>query len=66
MPHDYSMEIHKFLNEKLTLLEQEEKKITEIDNSNMKAAYLAGQRSEIVWLRDYFQENTDLKNHKYY
>lgn len=66
MPNDYSIEIHEFLNKQLNLLEQKKRKASEDIDSENKAAYLDGQHSEILWLRDYFKENTDLKNHKYY
>ena len=66
MPHNYSIQIHDSLSTKLRLLEQERTKVSENTDSDTKDTYLAGQRSEILWLRKYFQENTDLKNHKYY
>lgn len=66
MPNDYSIQIHEFLQIQLNLLEQERRKVSKDTDSENKGAYLDGQHSEILWLRDYFKENTDLKNHKYY
>lgn len=66
MPHDYSIEIHEFLNKKVAFLEKEKMRNSEKKDSSTKATYLAGQYAEIIWLRSYFKENTDLKNNKYY
>lgn len=66
MPNDYSIQIHDFLNKQLNLLEQKRKKASKNTDNKCKTAYLDGQHSEILWLRDYFKENTDLQNHKYY
>jgi hypothetical protein len=61
MPNDYSVEIHKYLSDKIREAEQAVK----LDNQQT-AAHARGQLEELQWIRRYLQENIDLKNFVYY
>ena len=61
MPNDFSVEIHKYLSDKILVAEQEAK-LGDQDTS----AYARGKLEELQWIRHYLQENIDLKNFIYY
>jgi hypothetical protein len=60
MPNEYSIEIHRYLKEKIA----EAEKI--IEKSVMKDPNAQGQLDELLWIRKYLSDNIDLKNFTYY
>ncbi len=60
MANEYSVEIHKYLTEKIA---EAEKFIEEnvVNNENTQ-----GQIKELLWIRDYLRNNIDLKDFTYY
>jgi hypothetical protein len=61
MPNDYSVEIHKYLSDKIRKAEQAVKL-----GDQHTAAHARGQLEELMWIRRYLRENIDLKNFVYY
>ncbi len=61
MPNDYSIEIHKYLSDKILLAEQ-----TMRQGDENTATRARGQLEELLWIRQYLQENIDLKNFQYF
>ena len=61
MPNEFSVEIHKYLSQKILEAKQAEK----LDDQDA-AAHARGQLEELQWIRKYLQENIDLKNFVYY
>jgi len=60
MPNEYSVEIHKFLSEKIN--ETASKKEETRDCSS----YIKGRLMELQWLREYLGKHIDLKDYTYY
>ncbi|MGW8194662.1 MAG: hypothetical protein ACWGOX_10400 [Desulforhopalus sp.] len=60
MPNDYSIEIHKYLTEKIAENERLLKQRSE------KSPFYEGQLYELRWLRQYLAEHIDLKDFTYY
>ena len=60
MPNEYSVEIHKYLSEKIA---EAEKTIEESREGNPNSQ---GQIDELLWLGEYLSVNIDLKNFTYY
>jgi len=60
MPNEYSVEIHKYLREKIVAAEKVIKE-SEVDNPNIQ-----GQMVELQWIREYLGDNIDLKDFTYY
>jgi len=61
MPNDYSVEIHRFLTDKIREAE------TQINASDTQIANIArGRMEELLWIRQYLKEHVDLKNFIYY
>jgi hypothetical protein len=60
MPNEYSVEIHKYISEKI--------RETEIllDKNGADTQYNQGKIDELLWLREYLSNNIDLKDFKYY
>lgn len=60
MPNEYSVEIHKYIIEKM--------RETEIlsDKNGADTPYNQGKIDELLWLREYLSDNIDLKDFKYY
>jgi len=60
MPNEYSITIHNYITKKLDAVQQT------IDSGGEYTPYHRGQIEELLWLRTYLKENTDLKNFLYY
>lgn len=60
MPNEYSVEIHKYLREKIVAAEKVIKE-SEVDTPNIQ-----GQMVELQWIREYLGDNIDLKDFTYY
>ncbi|NOR26624.1 MAG: hypothetical protein GQ542_19980 [Desulforhopalus sp.] len=60
MPNEYSVEIHKYLGEKIVAAEKAIEE-SEVDNPNIQ-----GQIVELHWIRKYLGDNIDLKDFTYY
>ena len=60
MPNEYSVEIHKYLRDKIAAAEKVIKE-NEADNPNIQ-----GQIVELLWIRGYLGDNIDLKDFTYY
>lgn len=60
MPNEYSVEIHKYLSEKIA---EAEKVIAESVGGNPN---FQGQIEELLWIREYLSDNIDLKDFTYY
>jgi hypothetical protein len=60
MANEYSIEIHKYLNEKIA----EAEKV--IEESVVDNPYYRGQIEELHWIRKYLSDNIDLKDFSYY
>lgn len=58
MPNDFSIEIHKFLS--ASILEAEKRLAANDD------PFYRGRLMELLWIRNYLQENFDLKNFVYF
>lgn len=65
MAHIFSVEIHGFLSKKIRLAE-EKKKTAKQENNEETRRYFEGQLLELKNLRQYLNENIDLKTQKYY
>ncbi len=61
MPNDYSIEVHKYLSDKIA----EAERALKLGDQDI-AAHARGQLEELQWIRRYLQENIDLKNFTYY
>ncbi len=61
MPNDYSVEIHKYLSNKIAEAEH----AVQLGDEDT-AAHARGQLEELRWIRRYLQENIDLKNFVYF
>ncbi len=61
VPNDYSVEVHKYLSNKIAEAEQAVKQ-----GDQDIAAHARGQLEELQWIRRFLQENIDLKNFVYY
>jgi len=61
MPNQYSIEIHKYLTEKIA----EAEKMLD-GSSSEQNSYYQGQLEELCWIRKYLGENIDLKDFSYY
>ena len=60
MPNEYSIAIHNYITKKLDAVQQT------IDSDDKCTPYHRGQIEELLWLRTYLKENTDLKDFIYY
>lgn len=60
MPNEFSVEIHNYLTQKITEAQKA------IADKNEKAPFFQGQLDELSRIREYLQENIDLKNFTYY
>ncbi len=60
MANEYSVEIHKYLSEKIAIA----KKAAEGNPED--SPRFQGQLKELLWIREYLSNNTDLKDFKYY
>ena len=60
MPNEYSIEIHRYLTEKIS----EAQKI--LEQSDKENPNLQGQIDELLWIRQYMSDNIDLKDFTYY
>jgi hypothetical protein len=60
MANEYSIEIHKYLNEKIVAAEKA------IEESVVDIPYYRGQIEELHWIRKYLSDNIDLKDFSYY
>lgn len=61
MPNEFSVEIHNHLSQKIL----EAEKAAKIGDEKA-TAFARGQLEELQWIRQYLQENIDLKNFVYY
>ena len=60
MANEYSVEIHKYLSEKIAIAEKE------IEGSLEGNPHFQGQLEELLWIRKYLGDNIDLKDFTYY
>lgn len=60
MPNEYSVEIHRYLNQKISETESALKEETDYTH------LYQGQLDELYWIRNYLGENIDLKNFIYF
>ncbi len=63
MPNEYSIEIHSYITEQISIHEQ---KVREADSGNDDRNYSLGRLNELRWIRGYLAEHIDLKDFKYY
>ena len=65
MTNQYSVEIHKYISNKIAAATDQKKK-AEIANDTAASQFYAGQLYELEKIREYMAQNTDLKTQKYY
>jgi hypothetical protein len=65
MANQYSVEIHKYISEKISAATNQQKK-AEAANDSAARRFYAGQLYEMEKIRDYMAQNIDLKTQKYY
>ena len=65
MTHEYSIQIHDYLAEKIALAEQKKKEAAKAGQTENRRFH-EGQLSELFKIRAYLSEKIDLKTQKYY
>ena len=65
MANQYSVEIHKYISDKIAAATHQQKK-AEAANDTAACQFYAGQLYELVKIREYMAQNIDLKTQKYY
>ena len=65
LAHEYSVEIHNYISEKISVAE-EKKKRAEKQNDSETQQFCEGQLKELFKIRKYLTERIDLKTQKYY
>lgn len=61
MPNEFSVEIHNYLSRRIA---EAQRMVTCGDHTS--AAHARGQLRELLWIREYLQDNIDLKNYIYF
>ena len=65
MTNQYSVEIHKYISNKIAAVTHQQKKAEAASDSAARQFY-AGQLYELEKIREYMAQNIDLKTQKYY
>jgi hypothetical protein len=65
MANQYSVEIHRYVSDKIAAATKELKK-AEAGNDGAARRFYAGQLYELEKIREYMAQNIDLKTQKYY
>ena len=65
MANQYSVEIHKYISEKIAAAANQQKK-AEAANDTAARRFYAGQLYELDKIREYMAQHIDLKTQKYY
>ena len=65
MAHEYSVAIHNYISEKISVAEEKKKK-EEKHNDFETQQFSEGQLKELFKIRKYLTERIDLKTQKYY
>jgi ABC-type phosphate transport system ATPase subunit len=65
MTNQYSVEIHKYISNKIAAATHQQKK-AETASDTAASQFYAGQLYELEKIREYMAQNTDLKTQKYY
>jgi len=65
MANQYSVEIHKYISDKIAAATSQQKK-AEAANDTAARRFFAGQLYELEKIREYMAQNIDLKTQKYY
>ncbi len=65
MANEYSIAIHHYLSDKISLAKKAQKK-AEKENNPEIARYYEGRLQELNIIRRYMNDNIDLKTQKYY
>lgn len=65
MTNQYSIEIHKYISEKISVVEDQIKQAKEL-NDPERLRFLEGQLSEFFKFREYMHEAIDLQTQEYY
>ena len=65
MANQYSVEIHKYISDKIATAANQQKK-AEASNDSAARRFYAGQLYELEKIREYMAQNIDLKTQKYY
>jgi len=63
MPNEYSIEIHNYITEQISVHEQ---KARETVSSQAEKQCCLGRLHELRWIRSYLAEHIDLKDFPYY
>ena len=65
MANQYSVEIHKYISDKIAAATRQQKKAEAADDTAARR-FFAGQLYELKKIREYMAQNIDLKTQKYY
>jgi len=65
MANQYSVEIHKYISDKIAAATGQQKKAEAADDTAARR-FFAGQLYELEKIREYMAQNIDLKTQKYY
>ena len=65
MTHAYSVDIHNYINNRLTVAEEKRKSAQKEKNFETDQ-YYEGQIKELLMIREFLSETIDLKTQKYY
>ena len=65
MANQYSVEIHKYISDKIAAATSQQKKAEAADDTAARR-FFAGQLYELEKIREYMTQNIDLKTQKYY
>jgi flagellar motor switch protein FliM len=65
MANQYSVEIHKYISDKIAAATSQQKKAEAADDTAARR-FSAGQLYELEKIREYMAQNIDLKTQKYY
>ena len=65
MANQYSVEIHKYISDKIAAATSQQKKAEAADDT-AASRFFAGQLYELEKIREYMAQNIDLKTQKYY
>lgn len=65
MAHEYSVQVHSWISEKIALVNQEIKKARDL-NDTSREHYYNGQLQELYDIRQYLTDQIDLDTHQYF
>ena len=65
MANQYSVEIHRYISDKIAAATSQQKKAEAADDTAARR-FFAGQLYELEKIREYMAQNIDLKTQKYY